>query len=98
MRPSTGFVSEAVLVGGGGSRSQGSLGKASPLPPPLGLAAALLVASVEYSACLLHNQIKETETSEFGTDSGLLQSQARIQDGSCSETPNSLMVFWGKFL
>lgn len=102
MRPSTGFVSEAVLVGGAGSRSQGSLGKASPLSPPLGLAAALLVASVEYSrtksTCLMHNEIKDTETSEFGADSGLLQSQARIQDGSCSETPNSLMVFWGKFL
>ena len=102
MRPSTGFVSEAVLVGGGGSQSQGSLGKACLPPPPLGLAAGLLVASREYSrtksVCLMHNEIKETETLEFGADSGLLQSQARRQVGSCSETPNSLMVLGGKFL
>ena len=48
--------------------------------------------------CLMHSETKQTETSEFGAEKGLLQDQARRMGGSCSKNPNSLMVFGEKFL
>lgn len=39
---------------------------------------------------------EHTETSEFGTDEGLLQGQARRADGSRSKDPNSWVALQAK--
>ena len=44
-----------------------------------------------------HSEVKQTETSEFGTNKGLLQGQARRTDGSCSKDPNSWVALQVKF-
>ena len=48
--------------------------------------------------CLTHSESKQTETSEFGAEKGLLQGQAKRMGNLCSKTPNSPMVFGEKFL
>ena len=48
--------------------------------------------------CPMHSEAKQTKTLEFGAEKGLLQGLAVRMSGSCSETLNSLMVFWKKFL
>ena len=45
-----------------------------------------------------HSEVKQTETSEFGTNKGLLQGQARRTDGSCSKDPNSPMGVREQFI
>ena len=35
----------------------------------------------------MHSEVKQTETSEFGADKGLLQDQARKTDGMYSRKP-----------
>ena len=48
--------------------------------------------------CLTHSEAKQTKTSDFGAEKGLLQSQARRKGSSRSKTLNSPTVFGEKFL
>ena len=48
--------------------------------------------------CPTHSEAKQTEMSEFGTEKGLLQDQARKMSGLCPQTPNSPVVFGEEFL
>ena len=46
--------------------------------------------------CLTHSEAKQTETSGFGAEKGLLQGQARRMGGSCSKNPELPDGFWGE--
>lgn len=46
--------------------------------------------------CLTHNEAKQTKTSEFGAEKGLLSGQARKVDGSGSKPLNSPVMFLRK--
>ena len=43
----------------------------------------------------MHSKVKQTQTSEFGAEKGLLQGKGRRIGGSCSKTP-TLQCFLGK--
>ena len=48
--------------------------------------------------CLMHSEAKQTETSEFGAEKGLLQGHAKKTGALCSKYPNSPMVSGEEFL
>ena len=64
--------------------------------PPSRVAYFLLceVNVTEYKfVCLTHSEAKQTKTSEFGAEKGLLQDQARRTGDLCSKTLNFPVVF-----
>ena len=59
----------------------------------------LLTMLLNASLCVMHSEAKQTETSEFGAEKGLLQGHARRTGGlSSPQTPNSLKDFSKAFL
>ena len=48
--------------------------------------------------CLMHREVKQTVTSEFGAEKDSFQGQAKRTGGSCSEDLISAVVFMEEYL